>query len=162
MVDVVEKAQYQGRDISSTYIKEVLGKGDMPLVEELLGYPYSITGTVVHGRAMGRGLGMPTINLLPDARKLMPPNGVYATKSCIDGRIYRGITNVGYKPTVGGEPVKGVETYLFDVDENLYEKEVTVSFCAYERAERKFASLEELKEQMRKDVEWGRSWFENA
>lgn len=162
IVDVVEKAKWNQRDISSTFIREMLGEGNMPLVRELLGYPYSITGTVVHGRAMGRGLGMPTINLLPDERKLLPPNGVYAVKCLVDGKCYRGITNIGFKPTVGGETVRGVETYLLDVDENLYEKEVTLYFYAFERPEQKFGSLEELKEQMQMDVAWVRNWFENA
>lgn len=159
-VEVVEKAQYQGQDISSTYIRQALKQADLPLVNELLGYPYSVTGTVVHGRAMGRGMGIPTINLLPDERKLLPPNGVYATKSRVDGRVYRGITNIGYKPTVGGERKKGIETYLFDVNEDLYEKDVAISFYAFEREEQKFHSLEELKRQMDQDVEWARRWFE--
>lgn len=156
-VDVVEKEQYRGRDISSTFIREELGKGNMELVNRLLGYPYSVSGEVVHGRAIGRTLGMPTINILPDQGKLLPPNGVYATLSRIEGRDYEGITNIGYKPTVEGERQMGVETYLFDVNENLYGKEVTVYFFAFERPERKFASLEELKGQLMQDMEWGRA-----
>ncbi len=158
-IDVVEKEQYQGRDISSTFIREELGKGNMKLVNHLLGYPYSVSGEVVHGRAVGRTLGMPTINILPAQGKLLPPNGVYATLSRIEGRDYEGITNIGYKPTVEGERRMGVETYLFDVNENLYGKEVTVYFFAFERPERKFASLEELKEQLMRDMKWGRAHF---
>lgn len=162
-VDVVEKAQYRGRDISSTFIREELEKGNLELVNRLLGYAYSVTGEVVHGRAVGRTLGTPTLNLVPDERKLLPPNGVYATRTLIDGNLYDGITNIGAKPTVGGGPVRGVETYLFQVDADLYGKEITVFFHSFERPERKFASLEELKRQLGQDAAWGRQWFrENA
>lgn len=161
-VEVVEKEQYEGRDISSSFIKEELEKGNLELVNDLLGYAYSVTGPVIHGQALGRSMGIPTINLQPDEAKMLPPNGVYATCSRIEDRIYEGITNVGYKPTVEGGNVRGVETYLFDVNEDLYGKEVTVSFYAFERPERKFGSLEELKEQLARDVQWGRKWFEKV
>lgn len=158
-VEVVEKAQYGGRDISSTFIREELEKGNIGRVNRLLGYAYSVTGPVIHGRAVGRTLGMPTINLLPDAGKLLPPNGVYATRTLLEGQEYEGITNIGYKPTVGGENLKGVETYLFDLDRDLYGKEATVMFYAFERPERRFDSLRELKEQLKRDEAWGRDWF---
>lgn len=160
-VEVVEKAQYGGRDISSTFIREELEKGNIPLVNRLLGYSYSVTGQVIHGRAVGRTLGMPTINLLPDAGKLLPPNGVYATSTFLEGQEFPGITNIGYKPTVGGEHLKGVETYLFDVDKDLYGREVTVRFHAFERPERRFDSLRDLKDQLERDEIWGRNWFRN-
>lgn len=159
VVEVVEKEQYHGRDISSTFIREELAKGNMELVHTLLGYPYSVTGEIVHGRAVGRSIGVPTINLLPDERKLLPPNGVYATRSQIQGKTYQGITNIGCKPTVSGAQVIGVETYLFDVDADLYGETATVSFYAFERPEQKFDSLQLLKEQLARDVEWGRKWF---
>jgi len=158
-VDVVEKACLGEREISSTYIREELEKGNIELVNQMLGYAYSVTGKVLHGRKIGRTLGLPTINLSPEADKLLPPNGVYATKTYIDGNVFAGITNVGYKPTVGGETKKGVETYLFDFNQDLYEKEVTVVFAAFARAERKFASLEVLKQQIEQDVCWGKNYF---
>ncbi|MCI8418544.1 MAG: bifunctional riboflavin kinase/FAD synthetase [Lachnospiraceae bacterium] len=162
-VEVVEKAQYGGRDISSTFIREELEKGNIEQVNALLGYPYNVTGEVVHGRAVGRTLGTPTINLVPEERKLLPPNGVYATRTLVDGEWYEGITNIGSKPTVGGGPIRGVETYLFGVDKDLYGKEVTVFFHSFERPERRFGSLEELKGQLRQDADWGQQWFrENA
>lgn len=158
-VEVVDKACYRGREISSTYIREELEKGNMELVNQLLGYTYSVTGKVLHGRRIGRTLGMPTINLLPEEEKLLPPNGVYATRTVIAGEIFEGITNIGYKPTVGGETRKGVETFLFDLDRDLYGEEVTVRFYGYERPEYRFESLEELKSRIEKDVIWGREYF---
>ena len=76
-LDVVEKERYQEREISSTYVKEALAAGDMELAQTLLGYPYEITGTVEHGKQLGRTLGFPTFNVEPPAQKLLPPNGVY-------------------------------------------------------------------------------------
>lgn len=158
-VEVVEKACYQGEEISSSRIRRELEQGHMELVNQLLGYAYSVTGEVLHGRRIGRTLGMPTTNLLPSERKLLPPNGVYATRTVIAGELFEGITNIGYKPTVGGETRKGVETYLFDLDRDLYGEILTVRFYGYERAERKFASLDELKKRIEQDVFWGRTYF---
>ena len=134
----------------------------MELVNQLLGYAYSVTGEVLHGRKIGRTLGMPTTNIVPSERKLLPPKGVYATRTVIAGELFEGITNIGYKPTVGAEPRKGVETYLFDLDRNLYGEILTVRFYGYERPERKFDSLEELKKRIGQDVEWGRTYFGEA
>ena len=161
-VEVVEKACYQGEEISSSRIRRELEQGHMELVNQLLGYAYSVTGEVLHGRRIGRTLGMPTTNLLPSERKLLPPNGVYATRTVIAGELFEGITNIGYKPTVGGETRKGVETYLFDLDRDLYGEILTVRFYGYERSERKFASLDELKKRIEQDVFWGRTYFGGA
>ena len=158
-VEVVEKACWQGEEISSSRIRRELEQGRMELVNQLLGYAYSVTGEVLHGRKIGRTLGMPTTNIVPSERKLLPPNGVYATRTVIAGELFEGITNIGYKPTVGAEPRKGVETYLFDLDRNLYGEILTVRFYGYERPERKFDSLEELKKRIGQDVEWGRTYF---
>ena len=161
-VEVVEKACWQGEEISSSRIRRELEQGRMELVNQLLGYAYSVTGEVLHGRKIGRTLGMPTTNIVPSERKLLPPNGVYATRTVITGELFEGITNIGYKPTVGAEPRKGVETYLFDLDRNLYGEILTVRFYGYERPERKFDSLEELKKRIGQDVEWGRTYFGEA
>lgn len=158
-VEVVEKACWKGREISSTYIREELKLGHMEQVNQLLGYAYSVTGEVLHGRQIGRTLGMPTTNVLPKEQKLLPPNGVYATRTLIAGEVFEGITNIGYKPTVGGETRKGVETYLFDLERNLYGEIIQVQFYGYERPERRFPSLEALKAQIESDVAWGREFF---
>lgn len=158
-VDVVEKACYRGEEISSSRIRRELEQGHMELVNQLLGYSYAVTGEVLHGRQIGRTLGLPTINLQPEARKLLPPNGVYATRTRIADEVFEGITNIGYKPTVGGETRKGIETYLFDLNRNLYGEQVTVSFYGFERPESRFASLDALKARIEQDVLWGRTYF---
>ncbi len=159
-VEVLQKEREQDRPISSTYIREQLNEGHMETVNRLLGYEFSTTGQVVHGRGLGHTIGIPTANLIPPKEKLMPPNGVYATRSKFPHREYLGVTNVGYKPTVGGEDFLGVETYLFDCHENLYGVSSTVSFCHFLRYERKFASLEQLKEQLlNTDVSQAKEFF---
>lgn len=155
-VEVFEKERLDDKVISSTYVRHMLETGEMETVQRLLGYPYYVSGTVVHGHAIGRTIGIPTINLIPDDEKMLPPNGVYLTKTVIDEEEYSGITNIGVKPTISGEEAKGIETHLFDYEGDLYDRELIVEFFAFARAERRFHSLEELKQQLAKDVLWGR------
>ena len=158
---VVEKKECRGeREISSTYIKEALCSGDIELTNELLGYPFPIIGEVKHGRRIGRTLGIPTINLIPIKEKMLPPNGVYISKTVIDEKVYPGITNIGVKPTVGGTSFRGAETYLFDFDQDLYGKRIEIQLCRYVRPEKKFCSLEELKERMKIDISVGKGYFD--
>ena len=114
-----KKEKYKDKDISSTYIREELDQGHIEEVNQLLGYPYFTKGEIVHGRQLGRTIGIPTANLIPPSEKKLPPNGVYITESMIQGKTYQGITNVGYKPTVK-ENFLGVETYLFSCNADLY------------------------------------------
>ncbi len=155
-VEVFEKECLDEKVISSTYVRHMLETGEMETVRKLLGYPYYVSGTVVHGHAIGRKLGIPTINLIPDDEKMLPPNGVYLTKTIFGGEKRFGITNIGVKPTISGEEAKGIETHLFDFDGNLYDEELVVVFYAYRRGEQKFDSLEALKEQLAKDIFWGK------
>lgn len=157
-VDVIKKEQYQGRDISSSYIKDFLKKGDMELVNCLLGYPFFVSGEVLHGRQIGRTIGIPTTNLVPTTRKLLPPNGVYVSATRIGNKVYQGVTNIGYKPTIG-ETFRGVETYLFDFDGDLYGEDIEVQLLAFERPEMKFGSVEELTNRMKMDISFGKEYF---
>lgn len=157
-LEIVPKEMYQNREISSTYVKEALAVGNMELVNTLLGYPYTVRGEVLHGRRIGRTLGMPTTNLIPSTGKLLPPNGVYATRTLLGEEVYEGVTNIGYKPTVG-EYFRGVETYLFDYEGDLYGKEIEVQLYSFERSEQKFQDLDELKAQMQRDILFGKEYF---
>lgn len=156
---VVPKEMEGSRKISSTYIREELKKGNMEKVRELLGNPFFAVGTVTHGRGMGHRDFFPTANIIPPKQKLLPPNGVYVTLSHFDGTDYPGITNIGYKPTVG-EAFLGIETNLFDCDLDLYGQNCTVDFYKFIRPEQKFASFEALKAQIRKDIEAGKAYFQ--
>ncbi len=157
-VIVVEKECYQGREISSTYIREALAHADMELVEKLLGFAYPVCGQILHGRQLGRKIGMPTINMVPDIKKLLPLPGVYYSDVSVAGVLYHGVTNVGYKPTVDGSFL-GIETYLYGTKSNLYGCEAEVRIRSFRRNEKKFDSVEELKRQMEKDILSGKEYF---
>lgn len=156
-----DKRKWQHTIISSSAIRKELAEGNMEAANAMLGKPYSIHGMVLHGRKIGRTLGMPTTNLIPSSDKLLPPNGVYASRTLIDGIYHQGVTNIGFKPTVGAEKCKGVETYLFDFDQNLYGKEIEVEILHYQRPELKFDSLEELKLNMQEDILISRNYFQS-
>ncbi len=158
-VDILPKEMDGKRKISSTFIREELKKGNMEKISSLMGMDYFVEGDVVHGRGMGHKVLLPTTNLVPPKSKILPPNGVYVTTSYFDGRTYGGITNIGCKPTVG-ESFIGVETYLFDCDEDLYGKKCRVDFKKFLRPEKKFPSLEALKARLLADAENGRAFFQ--
>ena len=158
-VDILPKEMDGKRKISSTFIREELKKGNMEKISSLMGMNYFVEGDVVHGRGMGHKVLLPTTNLVPPKSKILPPNGVYVTTSYFAGRTYGGITNIGCKPTVG-ESFIGVETYLFDCDEDLYGKKCRVDFKKFLRPEKKFPSLEALKARLLADAENGRAYFQ--
>ncbi|NLL80250.1 MAG: riboflavin biosynthesis protein RibF [Clostridiales bacterium] len=158
-VRIIEKISEDGREISSTYLREEVEKGSMEKVARLLGEPYRITGEVVHGRKLGRTIGMPTVNQIPEKDKLLPPNGVYYSQVRFGGRLLNGITNIGCKPTVSRERVIGAETFLYDFEEDIYGREVEVSLLHYKRPEMRFDGVEQLKMQMQEDIAEGRSFF---
>ncbi|UWP59947.1 bifunctional riboflavin kinase/FAD synthetase [Ruminococcus gauvreauii] len=149
-VDIIEKEMDGEKEISSTYIREEILAGHIEKANELLGYPFFIEGEILHGNHLGHTIGVPTINQRPCAQKLLPPFGVYASVTEIEGIHYFGISNIGMKPTVG-DRFPGVETYLFDCDEQLYGKQACVRLHHFLRPEFKFSSLTELQHQIRRD-----------
>ncbi|MEE1114278.1 MAG: bifunctional riboflavin kinase/FAD synthetase [Eubacterium sp.] len=157
-VEIIEKEMDGDREISSTYIREELAAGHVAKVRELLGYPYFVTGEVVHGRHLGHSLGFPTLNQIPDPSKMLPPNGVYFSLTEVAGKTYQGISNIGYKPTVGSE-VLGIETYLFDCSLDLYGQMAKVELLEFRRPEKKFAGIDELKNQMDEDIQAADRYF---
>ena len=149
--EMIDKVCIDGNEVSSTSVREAVVKGDMEKVCRMLGRRYCVGGEVVHGKALGRTIQMPTINIIPAKEKLLPPSGVYATVTLIDGREYPGVTNIGVKPTVTDEKVVGVETHLFDFDENVYGKYVVTELVSYIRPEKRFASVEDMLTQIKAD-----------
>ena len=139
------------------YIRKLVEEGRMEEAEEMLGMPYTLVGAVEHGNHIGHTLGFPTVNLLPPAGKLLPPNGVYYAAVRHNGKVYKAISNVGTKPTVSSEKVMGVESYLYDFDQDIYGQEIEVALKRFRRPERRFGSLEELKEQLDRDIADGRN-----
>lgn len=157
-VETVSKVQDDEKDVSSTRIREALRRGDMETVNRLLGYPYFVTGKVIHGRRLGRTLGFPTTNVIPDPGKILPPNGVYAVRSVINGKSYNGITNIGTKPTVDGHFV-GVETFLYKCSEDLYGETQKVELLHFMRPEERFPTIEDLKRRIEQDRREGEIFF---
>lgn len=159
-VHIIEKVAVDGREVSSTRVREAVEAGDMPLTQRLLGMPYPVVGTVRHGNRIGRTLGMPTLNLLPSADKLLPPLGVYYSGVWLNGQYYNAISNIGYKPTIE-EDVKrlGVETYLYDFDGDAYGEEIEVNLYEFKRPEKRFHSVEALRAQLQEDIAAGAAYF---
>ena len=154
-VDIVEKVCAEGSPVSSTRVREQVEAGEMEMAERLLGMPYLLAGRVTAGNRIGRTLGFPTLNILPEPTKLLPPRGVYYSKVRCRGKLYPAVTNVGYRPTVTADRVMGVESYLYGFDKEIYGEQVEVSFLSFRRPERRFDSLEKLKAQLEEDVAAG-------
>ncbi len=141
--------------ISSTRIRNDLREGKLAEANQFLGYPYPLTGTVVEGDKRGRTIGYPTANIrIDDPEKLVPADGVYAVTLSIGEKdnLYRGMMNIGYRPTVGGTR-RSVEVHILNFSEEIYGMEVHLKLHNYVRKEKKFASLDELKSQLNMDNE---------
>ena len=138
-------------DISSSTIRNLLSNGDVSTANRYLGYNYSISGTVVHGRGVGHTIGFPTANIkISDSRKVVPENGVYIATVFIDGRPYESMLNIGVCPTFGGE-AQSIELHVLGCSDDLYGKDIKVSFCERIRGEQKFADVEGLVAQLNRD-----------
>lgn len=156
---VIPQQKLGGIPVSSTHIRSLLQQGKMEEAEAFLGHRHILTGTVVKGQQLGRRLGTPTANLsLPD-ELLCLPFGVYICRAKGEGVDCPAVTNIGIRPTVRGETVT-VEPWLLDYDGDLYGQELTLEFYRYLRPERKFPSLAELQEEILKNGEQTRKFFE--
>lgn len=156
--ELIDKVMVDGEEVSSTRVREAVREGRMEDAASMLGTSYSVRGVVEHGKRLGSTIGMPTANLIPDKDKLLPPYGVYYSRVAVDGILYRGISNVGCKPTVNTEDAANVETYLYDFNGDLYGRDIVVSLLAFRRPEMRFDSVERLKEQMEADIAAGRDY----
>ena len=171
-LEVMPKMTVDGKAISSTMIKEAIEEGEIQRGNQLLGYDYELSGVVRSGKKLGRRLGFPTLNIVPDKRKVIPKYGVYGCKvelknsknnmklclsekevdSSSGWQEYYGICNIGTKPTAvdDGEPM--VESHVFDYQGEAYGKEAKVKLLLFVRPEKKFDSVEELKKQIEQDI----------
>lgn len=142
----VNKLKEGEREVSSSFVREEVIKGNMEHVKSLIGEAYCISGIVEEGKKLGRTLGMPTANIYPESEKLLPPNGVYFCDVEIEENVvYHGVTNIGCRPTVKDGNRVSVETYLLHYDGDLYGKKLNVRLLHFVRAERKFDSVDDLK-----------------
>lgn len=158
-VKVIEKEADSGAVVSSTRIRRLLQDGNVEDVNRLLGYDYLVENIIIKGNQLGRTWGIPTINMEADERKLLPPNGVYFSTVKIENCKYYGITNIGNKPTIGDGYAKGIETYLYSCNKDLYHKIARVSLQHFHRPEKQFDSFNDLVNQLNMDIESGREYF---
>ena len=159
--DVIPPVMLDGQVVSSTHIRKLIEAGDMEEARRWLGHPHTLADTVHSGYHLGRKLGTPTINMFFPDGVLVPRHGVYAAKVFLeDGKSYVAVTNVGVRPTVSEDNRVSVESHLLDYSGNLYGRQARVEFYAFLRPERKFESFEALSEQIRRDAEAARAYFE--
>jgi riboflavin kinase / FMN adenylyltransferase len=145
-----------GEPVSSTAIRHAVETGDLAKAAEMLGRQYTILGTVVRGERLGKKIGFPTANLSAHSEQF-PPNGVYFAQATLDGTIYHGVVNLGYRPTVSGDKSERVlEIYLLDFHHDIYGKDIEVRFVQYLRPEQRFENLDALVRQIELDVEQAR------
>lgn len=151
-VRVLPLSSKEGMEISSTAIRKAIHEGRVKDAALLLGRPYAVTGDVVHGFQRGHDvLGFPTANLDVKENRVIPADGVYATRAKVDGRAFAAITNVGNNPTFGNEK-KTIETFIFDFDESIYGRPFTLEWVDYIRGEKKFETPEALVAQIERDI----------
>lgn len=148
---VIPEMIYQGQKIGTTGIKQALKHGDLKTANYLLGRPYSIKGRVIAGKGVGKHLGFPTANIDYQSY-FLPQSGVYMTRVIHDGNVYNGVSNIGNRPTFNAFGF-AVETYIFDLDTDLYDKVIEIQFLEYMRPEVKYPSKEALIEQIRRDID---------
>ncbi len=160
-IEQVEPALYMGERISSSSVREALLSGNIKLANSLLGYPYTIEGTIIGGMQLGRKIGFPTANLhIAEPNKLLPATGVYAVGVLTGERLHRGMMNIGYRPTIAGRNDHKVpEVHIIDFEGDVYNRNLQVRFIERVRDEKKFPGIKELKEQLEKDREAIREIF---
>lgn len=160
-VDVVSRRCIDSEKISSSNIRNVILEGNMEKACEMLGRPYFIYGEIVHGRQLGRTIDMPTINVNVDKDKVLPPNGVYSALVTVDNVHYKAVANIGTKPTVADENIISIEAYIFYFNQDIYGKKARIDLIHFQREEKKFESLDALKEQMQHDKKEALLWLES-
>ena len=148
-----------GQTVSSTRIREAIAAGDFDAASQMLGRAYSLAGEVIRGEQLGQKLGFPTANLATPGL-LLPPTGVYAAQASVGQQSHRAVLNIGRRPTVQNpSPAPRVEVHLLDFAGELYGMELEITFTSKLRDEQKFASLDELKAQIARDVAEARKRF---
>ncbi len=152
----IPPVKIKGAVVSSTAIRQAIEKGDLAKAAEMLGREYTILGTVTRGDNLGKKIGFPTANRSAHSEQF-PPNGVYVAEARIDGELYRGVINLGIRPTVSsGKSERVLEIHLFDFSRDIYGHDVEVRFLKFLRPEKKLANLDALVQQIRQDVERAR------
>ncbi len=151
-VKAVPPVILDGIVVSSSVIRNLIEKAQIEEANKLLGRPYFILGKVIKGKGRGRDLGYPTANIEVSSLKLLPPSGVYAVWVVINGKKFKGALNIGKRPTFE-EGETAIEVHIFDFNKNIYGETLKIEFIKHIREEKKFSSVEELKNQIKKDCQ---------
>ncbi len=149
-VEQMEAINIHENNISSTKIRKALLEGNIIKANEMLGYQYSLSGTVVHGKKIGRAIGYPTANIETENIKLLPKKGAYIVEVFVKNQSYKGMLSIGTNPTVNGEKLT-VEVYILDFEEDIYDENITVKFRDFLHDEIKFEGMEKLVERLDED-----------
>ena len=161
-VNVVDKVSLGGITVSSTHIRQLIRQGDMEAAAQMLGHRHFLSGEVLHGKELGRRLGFPTANLALPEGLIAPAYGVYATLVTLpDGTVHPAVTNVGVRPTVHDQLGRLVEAWILDCTAELYGEKIRVEFFTRLRGEKKFDSLEALREEVLRNAAETRAFFQN-
>lgn len=163
-VDEIDPQEIDDLTISSTKTRKAIQLGDITQANSFLGYPYSLSGTVIHGKKLGRDIGYPTANIKINHKdKLIPGIGIYASKVIIDDIEYKGMSYIGFKPSIKEEDKKLViEVNIFDFDASIYGKDITLEFHKKLREDKQHVSVESLKKQLVKDKEATLDYFSDS
>lgn len=156
---IMYKECFGEHSISSTYVKDNIRRGNIRLANVMLGYNFGITGVIKPGTQFERTLECPTFNLEWPEKKIMPPKGVYFTRTMIDGIWYNGVSNIGTKPTLSDEEEVIVKTHLFGYSGNAYGKEVRLEILQFHREEIKFPDIKDLRECVAYDILYAKKYF---
>ena len=152
-VRAIAPLQQRSKPISSSIIRTALKGGDPNTANTILGYPYSIEGTVVHGDGRGKHIGIPTANLSVWEKKLLPVKGVYAAFALLKGKKFPAVVSIGFRPTFYEKPEQQtVEAHIINFSDQVYGMQIKLQFISRLRQEKKFGSVNELMEQIRKDI----------
>ncbi len=156
---IVEPITLDGETVSSSKIRQCIADGQIEKVNTLLGRNYSIKSTVIHGKQLGRKLGIPTINQRIGTDMALLKKGIYVSRSNIDGQWFPSVSNIGLRPSVEDSSVVNCETYIIGFNGDLYDREIKVEFLKRLRDEKKFDSVDALKAQINADIEYTKEYF---
>lgn len=160
---VIEKVEFQEEKVSSTLLRKYIRSGEMEQIPAILGRPYTVEGTVVHGDKRGRQIGFPTANVALNDEYLLPPVGVYAVRMKVNDEWHEGVCNIGYKPTFNeSEKQLSIEVHLFEFQRDIYDESVVVEWHMRIREEKKFNGIDELVAQIAKDKKVAEDYFNRA
>lgn len=158
-VTIQPKFEFAGQTVSSTLIRKLISNGDLKEVEKVLARPFRLEGTVIKGEGRGRKIGFPTANILISPDLIIPAKGVYVSRTTNKGMTYNSITNIGNNPTFNSDNDIFIETHLFDFDDFLYGENIEVELYKKVRDEVKFSAVNELVEQIKKDIKVAKEYL---